>query len=131
MIDGMHTIWCQTSDMDRSVAFYRDVLGLAPTMVTPYWSQFDLEGGSIGLHPPVEGSTPPYAQNKKGWVLGLRTSDLAGLRVRLEASGAEVDTQYHETPGGPIFGFRDPDGTPIQAIQMGAKIADLGPGTSA
>ena len=125
MIEGLHTIWCQTSDMDKSVAFYRDILGLAPSIQSPYWSQFDLEGGSIGLHPPVEGSSPPFAQNKKGWVLGVRTLDLAALRSHLEAARVDVDAEYHETPGGAIFGFRDPDGTPIQAIQIGAKIADL------
>lgn len=111
--------------MERSVAFYRDVLGLTPAIESPYWSQFDLEGGAIGLHPPIEGSNPPCAQDKKGWVLGVRTHDLAALRARLEAAGVDVDADYHQTPGGAILGFRDPEGTPIQAIQIGAKAADL------
>lgn len=125
MIAGFETTWCQTSDMDRSVAFYRDVLGLKPAVVSPYWSHFELEGGALGLHPPLEGAAPPYAVAKKGWVVGVRTPDVKALRERLVAAGADVDADYYELPQGTTITFRDPDGNPIQAVQLGVKKADL------
>ena len=125
MIQGLYTTWCQTSDMDRSVAFYRDVLGLKPVVVSPYWSHFELEGGALGLHPPLEGSTPPFATPKKGWTVGVRTGDLVALQRKLQEAGADVDAEFYEVPGGATLTFRDPDGHAIQAIQLGSKAADL------
>lgn len=125
MIAGFETTWCQTSDMDRSVAFYRDTLGLKPAILSPYWSHFELEGGALGLHPPLEGSEPPLAVPKKGWVVGVRTHDLKALRQRLVEAGADVDADFYELPQGTSLTFRDPDGHAIQAIQLGVKKADL------
>jgi len=118
-------VWCQTSDMERSVAFYRDVLGMIPAIESPYWSQFDLGGTSLALHPVLEGNAPPLAVPMKGWVIGMRTKDLGGLRTRLEAAGADVDAEYYEVPGATTLKFRDPDGNVLQASQTGVKPADL------
>ena len=41
-------------DMERSVAFYRDVLGLKLLMQQPNWSQLDAGNIIIGLHPDGE-----------------------------------------------------------------------------
>ncbi|MDA2912904.1 VOC family protein [Acidobacteriia bacterium AH_259_A11_L15] len=38
------------SDMKRSVAFYRDVLGLPLKFESPHWSEFSNEGSAIALH---------------------------------------------------------------------------------
>ena len=38
------------SDMDRSVAFYRDVIGLQPKFETPEWTEFATDGAALALH---------------------------------------------------------------------------------
>lgn len=38
------------SDMARSVAFYRDVIGLPLKFDSPEWSEFATEGATVALH---------------------------------------------------------------------------------
>lgn len=38
------------SDMQRSVAFYRDVLGLPLRFESPGWTEFATEGATLALH---------------------------------------------------------------------------------
>src|SRR3970040_828420 len=38
------------SDMKRSVAFYRDVIGLPLKFESPGWTEFETEGATLALH---------------------------------------------------------------------------------
>jgi lactoylglutathione lyase len=38
------------SDMKRSVAFYRDIVGLPLKFESPHWSEFATEGATLALH---------------------------------------------------------------------------------
>ncbi len=124
-VQCVYTVICQVSDMDRSVTFYRDVIGLAPGHVTPHWSDFKVGDIRIGLHPPFDGAEPPFSVPNKGWILGLEVDDLRALRSQLERAGAEFSREFHDIPGGTLLDFRDPDGHPIQAIQRGVSAKDL------
>ncbi|MFN8139182.1 MAG: VOC family protein [Fimbriimonadales bacterium] len=115
MITGFGLVFAFTADMDTAVAFYRDVLGLTPKMVSPYWSEFDVNGTRLALHPGANGSVG-------GWTTCLATEDLAALRERVKAAGSPQIGEYHQTPGGVIFEFHDLDGNQLQAIQNGTKI---------
>ncbi len=122
MVKGLSTIMCQVADVEHAATFYRDVLDLTPTYVTPHWGQFDLPGGGlIGLH-------PPFAAGKladgSGWILGLEVEDLTKLQIKLKLAGHWVG-EFHEVPGGVIVDFFDLDGNPIQAIQRGITLLDL------
>ena len=116
MVSGLHTIWCQVSSMDRSVEFYRDVLGLKPGLVTPHWSSFDMGNGvMVALHPLIEGATDPFGTVGKGWYLGVACADLIALQKKLREAGVFVEEEFHSVPGGQILTFADPDGNPLQA----------------
>jgi catechol 2,3-dioxygenase-like lactoylglutathione lyase family enzyme len=121
MVKRLDTILCQVSDMDRATAFYRGVLGLPPGVQSAYWSDFDLGGVKIGLHPPFAGGS---CSPGGGWILGIEVDDLLGLRGALEKVGAKVGT-YHDVPGGVLMDFQDPDGNNLQAIQRGVTAATL------
>ncbi|MCW5942221.1 MAG: VOC family protein [Fimbriimonadaceae bacterium] len=123
MITAWDTTWCPVTEMDRAVAFYRDVLGLTPAVQSPFWSDFQLGDHRIGLHPAHDLSRPTGPMG--GWRLGLATDDLRALRRKLEAAGATILDDYHETPSGVVLTFADPDGNPIQAIQRGSRRADF------
>lgn len=125
MVLGMHTIWCQTSDMDRSVAFYRDLLGMKVKSLSAWWSEFDLGNGTLALHPGLNGNEKPYGRVGSGWYLGIQVDDLAGLKAKLIGGGHTIADDYHDVPSGVVLTFPDPDGNPIQAIQLGVKAADL------
>lgn len=123
MFVGLHTIWATVADMDRGVAFYRDTLGLELVYGSPFWSSFRLGDGLLGLHSALEG-IEPGGETGKGWMLPLQVENVQRLKAHLEASGVAVG-EYHETPSGLLFGFEDPDGNPIQAIQVGIRLSSL------
>ena len=121
MVVGLHTLLCEVSDMDRAVAFYRDVLGFTATYTSPYWSSLQIGSTRVGLHPTFDGKSEVKGG---GWVFMLEASDIRGLRSGLEAAGVSCD-DYHDTPGGAIFNFTDPDGNRLQAMQPGVLRKDL------
>lgn len=57
-------------------------------------------------------------------MLGLVCSDIRSLAGAVVASGG---TQHgmHQTPGGVVLTISDPDGNPMQAMQVGAKLEEL------
>jgi catechol 2,3-dioxygenase-like lactoylglutathione lyase family enzyme len=123
-IERFSIVICQTSNMDRSVQFYRDILGLTPEHVTPYWSDFVIGDVRLGIHPPYKGSEPPFSIPNKGWTIGFHVDDVRALRAQLEAAGVPCE-DYHDIPGGVQLEFRDPDGHTIHAAQMGISTKDL------
>jgi len=109
-------------DMERSVAFYRDVMELPLEMESPGWSQFSLGNGAwLGLHPSREAITPAL-----GWTPGFSVTDIRSTKERLQASGSPITGDYHDIPGGVVLEFTDPDGHALNASQMGISCADLG-----
>lgn len=117
-IVGIDVIIAEVADMERAARFYRDALGLAPVVEGDHWTEFDVGGVRLALHPPfVEGALPA---TRPGWTLCLRVDDLAAIRQRLEAHGAAILGEPHEVPGGISQTFADPDGHQLQAIQRPA-----------
>ncbi|MBA3726651.1 MAG: VOC family protein [Armatimonadetes bacterium] len=125
MITAFHTIWCQTSDMDKGIAFYRDILGLTPGYTSQYWTEFDVGGRKLALHHAMEGTETPLGQHQRGWCLGIQTDDIRELKMKLDQAGAKLHGAYHDTPNGVVMDFEDPDGNPIQAIQSGLSSGDM------
>lgn len=124
MIGGSSTTWCQVTDMERSIRFYRDVLGLKPLMESPYWTEFALGEGKIALHHLMRDDGRPCGENGKGWYLGLACSDVRALAAMV-TSGGGTEYGMHETPSGVVLTFCDPDGNPMQALQAGTKLDDI------
>ena len=123
MVKALSTMLCQVANVELAAGFYREVLGLKPGHLSPYWADFDIPGGvKIGLHPPFAGGT---LANGSGWILGIEVDDIVGLRKTLEDAGYAVGG-YHDVPGGVVIDFADIDGNPIQAIQTGIVAKDLG-----
>lgn len=125
MVKGPATTWCYVSNMDRAVAFYRDLLGLEPSHVSPYWTAFQLGGMRLGLHPAVAGNEGPHGIYGKGWFLGLEVDDIRALKSALKSAGVEVKGDFHDVPGAVVLDFLDPDGNTLEAYQPGITVADL------
>ena len=120
MLKGLHTLICEVSDMDRAVAFYGGVLGLPVTFTSPYWTSVSLGSARLGLHPPMGAGT----KDGGGWIVGVEVEDIAALRTHLNSNGHKTG-EYHDTPGGVVMDFTDPDGNRLQAMQVGAKAASV------
>jgi lactoylglutathione lyase len=101
------------SDMERSVRFYRDVLGLPLRFQSPDWSEFATEAVTLALHgggveaPPREG--PPAAGGvNTGWYV----DDVDATAAALKERGVRfvLDPQEREGEGIRLAIFIDPDG---------------------
>ncbi len=121
-IQGVHTILVQVTDMNRSVAFFRDGLGLEVTYASPYWTTIALGEQRLGLHPVMgEGATP---SPRMGCIVGLTVDNILALRTIIESLGGWMG-ELHETPSGVVMDFTDPDNNTFQAIQLGSKLSEL------
>ena len=94
-VDGLHQVAQKADDLDASVAFYRDVLGLRliARFDPPGLAFFDLGGSRLLL----ERGAPPA-------LLYLHVADLDAAVADLAAAGVEL-----EQP--PALVHRDDDGT--------------------
>jgi uncharacterized protein len=118
-------------DLDRSLAFYRDGLGLKTTGVTGTQIagdetnaagavvMFHLRGGLIlALYPRSElakDADIPFGPSKTGELsighLVENRADVDALLAQAEQAGAALTGQPHDRPWGIYSGyFRDPDG---------------------
>ena len=115
-------VWFFVSDMDRSIAFYRDALGLALAMRHgDEWAELEAGGVRIGLHGSRDGASP------HGGTVVFDVEDLELAKARLEERGVVFEEHLGEVPGYARYAsFEDPDGNSLQLIEY----ATGGPGGS-
>jgi catechol 2,3-dioxygenase-like lactoylglutathione lyase family enzyme len=111
------------SDMERSVAFYRDTLGLPLRFQSPEWSEFATEGVTLALHgggaprtgAPV-GGPPQAGRVSTGWGV----DDLAAVYAALKAKGVRfvMEPTTREGEGIRLAVFLDPDGCALSLAQV-------------
>ena len=105
------------SDMARSIAFYRDVLGLPLRFETPEWTEFDTPGSTLALHLADDSNPALCRQNSipAGVCnLGFTVEDIDAFHQEMIAKGV-VCLQPPEVEGfgGKLAGYADPDGLPF------------------
>lgn len=109
------------SDMQRSVAFYRDTLGLPLKFSTPGWSEFSNGGTILALHRHIggEGQQAEPAAGQATLVFAL--DDLQSAYETLQAEGARFSMPPQTQPAGQTFAIlHDPDGFSITLQQRQA-----------
>lgn len=109
------------ADVDRSVAFYRDLLGFAVDALydDPPYASLSQAGMRLSLaeqgHPaddrPGVLMTAPDDPTRAAVVLVLEVADALGAHRHLQARGADMLAPPYSPPwGGCRFFVRDPDG---------------------
>ena len=99
-------------DLPGVKVWYRDVLGLATSLDTPWWVQLDTGDAGLGLHP----RTPqPVAEAHHGSpiTVGLSTPDLAAWAEEAQARGLEFTALPSDRGYGVFADAVDPDGHEI------------------
>src|SRR5208282_3801808 len=98
-------------DMERSVAFYRDVLGLKLLIQQPNWSQLDAGNILIGLHP--DGDEVKVSPTT-GMSIGIYVDDIDHTVGEIRRRLAKLAVAPRPEPFGRWALLFDPDGYSIQ-----------------
>ena len=107
-------VWFWVSDMDRSVAFYGQTVGLELVMRHgDEWAEFDAGTIHVGLHGAGGERSAPH-----GGTAVFRVEDLDLAKASLEARGVAFEEHLGEVPGYARYAsFDDPDGNSMQLIE--------------
>jgi lactoylglutathione lyase len=92
------------ADMNKAVAFHRDVLGLKLRFQTPEWTEFETGETSLALHPASPGYPPGSIQ------LAFSSSDLDGFYEARDENGVKFTMPPTPLHGTTIARFLDSEG---------------------
>jgi catechol 2,3-dioxygenase-like lactoylglutathione lyase family enzyme len=126
------------TDMDRALTFYRDVLGMEVVFDTLISGEpFDavlhanrkqegrVVGGLLGglmIELLSIGANPPERKQRRGITgihnVSLSVTDLDETHRRILAAGHTPDQDPFEIGGVRMFFVKDPDGTPVEFIEL-------------
>lgn len=101
-------VYYHVADMEKSIAFYRDVLGFRLTS-RDYVARFDLGGVLFELVPNPPDNVLSGTGNAR---LSLGASDIRQATRELQARGVAT-TPIKDEPGGLLSFFKDPDGNEL------------------
>lgn len=108
------------SDMARSVAFYRDTIGLPLKFETPVWTEFATDGATLALHasespaaPEGGGEDPPPGRCRPG----IAVPDLDAFHRRMIERGVPCLQEPKDVFGARLAQYGDPDGLAISVAE--------------
>ena len=112
------------SDMDRSVAFYRDVIGLPLKFESPGWTEFATDGATLALHTSHERAEDDPDRDSDGMPAGrcrpgLQVPDLDEFHQRMLAHDVPCIQNPTDVFGSRVAQYRDPDGLTISVGEGG------------
>lgn len=114
LVDAHLTI--MVADIARSVAFYRDRLGLRLVEnAPPMWALLEAPGLRLGLHRHREGEPVPAPTSAAS--IGLGVEALAETVALLTARGVAFDGPMR-TGERPMAFLADPDGYPVYLFEV-------------
>lgn len=114
------------SNMARSVAFYKDKLGIPMKFGTPEWTEFQTGTTTLALHgggQPQEAAKDPTAHSAGACSIGFNVDNLDLAYEQLQAKGVRFVTPPTERAGEGIklAIALDPDGLAISFGQAAKK----------
>ena len=107
-------------DMNRSVSFYRNILGLSLKFETTEWTEFATEGATFAL-PESEGSNPDEVNQQSVpagmYRHGLKIQNLEEFHKRMTEKDVTCIQELKEVFGAKIAQYLDPDGLAISVSE--------------
>jgi catechol 2,3-dioxygenase-like lactoylglutathione lyase family enzyme len=118
MFSKVDDVFFNVDDMDKSVAFYRDTLGLPVKYQSADWVEFDAGNVTIALR--RFGSGPegrPELGVGEGATLVFEVEDMAETTAELEAKGIKLIGGVFEYGSVKLAAFEDLNGNVLQIYQ--------------
>jgi len=118
MIGRLALVMVVVKDMDRSVAFYRDVLGLKPKFQSAEWSELEAGAVNVGLHAQSEHLKVHPTESAQ---FSFYVDDIQKTVSELKSKGVHILMPPKKEDFGILSVFTDPDGYHIQLCQLAAE----------
>ena len=112
------------SDMGRSVAFYRDTLGLPLRFESPGWTEFATGGATLALHQsegPASGPDRVRAEAAGECRPGFEVPDLDAFHQRMVAHQVPCLQEPAAVFGTRLARYADPDGLALSVGEARGK----------
>lgn len=108
----IHYAMVFVSNMERSVAFYRDTLGIPLKFQTPGWSEFSTDGATLALHSvSASAATDNSEQMRAGDCRpGFHVPDLEEFHRSMLAKQVRCLQEPKSVFGSKVAQYADPDG---------------------
>jgi glyoxylase I family protein len=121
-VSAIHHVGIPVADLDRSLAFYTEVLGLKKIAQPKQWQHvrwLRIGGQHVHLQKAEMGTLGPDGPRH----FALQVNDIAAARKFLEAKGYTIDPQP-PIRGAERFYIKDPDGNSVELIQWFEEYGD-------
>jgi catechol 2,3-dioxygenase-like lactoylglutathione lyase family enzyme len=113
VVKGLSVVYLYVRDLDRSLVFYRDVLGVPLEGSDGTWAEATLGSTRFALHALHPGADEP----RSGTIhVDFAVDDIDEAAARLEAAGVSVGEIHRERYGSHCT-FVDPDGYELELFQ--------------
>jgi catechol 2,3-dioxygenase-like lactoylglutathione lyase family enzyme len=149
---AMHHVGITVKDLEASIRFYHDVLGLQFSNEPSPWFDGEELAAAVGVpgaalrqvslllgdttlelleykSPPSETTMPLKSNNRGASHVGFLVDDIAAKKAELEAKGVEFYGPVNFVDEGVLAGWRwvyfgDPDGYPLELVEVAYVNAD-------
>ena len=114
IVTGVDFAPIPTTDIERAVQFYGEVLGMPRAVYMPERNFAEFEPGDVTLNiynPVAMGIAQEHSPNANPYA--LHVDDVAAARAELESRGVEFMGDTFDTGVCHMAFFRDPDGNPL------------------
>ena len=143
---GLHHVGITVKDLDASIRFYHDVLGLPFSNEPSPWFDGEALGKAVGVpggalrqvslllgdtmfelleykSPPSQTTEPLKSQSVGASHVAFFVDDIAAKKAELEAKGIEFYSDVNTVDEGVLAGWRwvyfeDPDGYPLELVEV-------------
>ena len=143
---GLHHVGITVKDLDASIRFYHDVLGLGFSNEPSPWFDAPELGPAVGVpgaglrqvslllgdttlelleykSPPSETAEPLKSHNLGASHVAFLVDDIQAKKAELEAEGIEFYSDVNVVDEGVLAGwrwvyFQDPDGYPLELVEV-------------
>ncbi len=116
MFSKVDYVMVNVSDMSRSVAWYRDILGIALKLESPGWSEFQTGDTTLALHhAPAATGAPNMGPTAGTCSIGFSVESLDTTYAELQSRGARfvMPPTTQESEGIRLAVCLDPDGLAV------------------
>lgn len=110
-------IMLMVKNVEETVKFYREGLGLTVKMSSPGWAELDADGTTLALHAASENG-----QSGQSPILSFHVDDIMETLAKLEALGASLQGNIREPSFGKVAAVKTPDGTLVSLLQPNSQI---------